>query len=276
MKVTTGVNIFGTAFFLPILVLGLIEIAAVRGTFDAPIVHLVGVLMITVASIVFWYYAGHAFRITGSFRLLIIALGLLFGGLLLLTHAIFSMDSFEYPAFFGRSEWYLRLAFLTMSLSLLMAVGFAERTVATRDRRRTILAISFLFLVLLVIAAFVVEGALVSGISVAATTGRWTPLGRFLQVASIMFFTVAALRYLHGAFMIRSEIALAFATGSVLFVIGELTYALGSRPYDAFFWASHLWYIMGFLAFVWGSYAGRITHHEDDGLRILKGKHRVP
>lgn len=263
MKVTNGISIFGAAIFVPILALGLLQVWSVQGIFVSPTIHLVVSLMIAVSSVIVWQYGERGFQVSGSSRIIAIAFGLLFAGLLRFVAALFFDGGFGIPIDPARAEWYVRIASMALSLSLLLAVGFHEQNVPQAQRRRVMGASTFLFLVLLGIALMLTEGALSQDVSVAASVGRWTPLGRFLQIASIMFFTVTGLRYLYGAFLIRSEVALAFATGAVLFVMSELTSALSQEGYDAFFWAAQLWLVMGFLAFVWGGQASRTTHHEE-------------
>lgn len=263
MKVTNGINVFGAAIFIPVLILGVLELFAEGGRpIEVPNLHLVTELTVFFAGIFFWYYAVRGFKIVGSFRMLVVAFGLLFAALLFFGHGLFETQVADGGLLFERAEWYKRLAALALALVLLIAVGFGEREVALRERRRTLAAMAVLFTVGIVVAIIVIESALASDVSVAATLARWTPLGRFLHVATIMFFTVGAIRYLYGAFLIRSEVALAFATGTVLFLMGEISYALSQARYDPYFWLSHLWFAMGYLGFVWGGYAARVTHHE--------------
>lgn len=259
MRATSGVNVFALAIFIPLLMLGLIGIGSMRGTLELPTLHLVLMSMVMVSGLVFWSYAVQSFRIAGGLRMFIIAFGLFFAALLFLGHSLFG-DAFGIQSL-ERAEWYNRIAVLALSLVLLLAVGFSERKIKVAERRGVLIAGAVLLLISLVIAFWMIEEALIAQVSVAAGFGRWTPLGRFLQAASILFFTVAAIRYLYGAFLIRSEVALAFATGAVLFMMGEISFAL-AQPHDAFFWVSHLWYVFGYLAFVWGGYAARVTHQE--------------
>gem|GEM_PF-4122427 len=264
MQAHSGITVFSTAIFIPILVLGLLQIFGVRGSFVSPAVHLVFLLMVMISGLFFWGFTARGFRITGSFRTLLIALGLTFAGFFYFGYGLFFNEYSSHLGFSdGRAEWYLRYAGVILSLTLLIAVGFSERIVKLAARRRILALTTALFVALLILSIFIIESAVGADIHVAATAGRWTPLGRFLQISTIMFFTVAAIRYLYGAFLIRSEIALACATGAVFFVMSELTYALTQEPYDVFFWASRLWLVMGYFAFVWGGYASQITHHEE-------------
>lgn len=263
MRAVNGVSMFGAAIFIPVLVLGLLQIVGARGVAMPAIVHLVLTLVIVVAGVRFWRDAVHVFAVTGSIRTFVIAFGLLFGAVLMFGHALFS----EWGILAGnadRAEWYARLGTFVVALALLVGVAVTERAVPLRERRPSAWTGGVIFLVLLGLAMALVEGARMVDVSVWAIQGRWTPLGRFLQITSIVALTVAAIRYLHGAFLIRSEVALAFATGTVLLTMAELTGALAVTPTDAPSLVAHLWTAMGYLAFVWGGFASRVGHHEGE------------
>ncbi|MDO8435460.1 MAG: hypothetical protein Q7S89_02150 [bacterium] len=263
MKVKSGITIFGGAIFVPVLFLGFLQIGSDHGVFRSLPIHLILSLVMVVSSVIFWHYAVRGFAVSGSFRTLVIALGLLYAGVGFLSHGLLS--TFEvYEVNVGRSGWYEHLAGLVLAIVLLLAVGFSERFVKQGKRRSTIAAAAFLLTTAIVTSIIFVNTALQLGITVGSTVGQWTPLGRFMHVATIMFFTVAAIRYLYGAFLIRSEIALAFGTGIVLFAMAELTSGISVQEYDPAFWVAHLWYATGFLAFIWGGYASNDGHHEGD------------
>ena len=263
MKVKSGITIFGGAIFVPVLILGFLQIGSAYGVFRSSPIHLILSLVMVVSSVIFWHYAVQGFAVTGSFRTLVIALGLLYAGVGFLSHGLLS--SFEvYAVNADRAQWYTHLASIVLATVLLLAVGFAERFVKEKKRRSTIAAAAFLLIVAIITSIVFVNAGLGLGITVGSTVGLWAPLGRFIHIATIMFFTVAAIRYLYGAFLIRSEIALAFGTGIVLFAMAELTAGASIQEYDPAFWVAHLWYATGFLAFIWGGYASNESHREAD------------
>lgn len=262
MKGTSGITIFASSIFVPVLILGMLHVGAVQGVFASLTVHSIAIVLIVLSGLAAWAVAMRGFLGTGSTRLMLIGTGFLAGTLLLALHGFFVAIMNQDSGIGGaRAEWYLRLGMLIVGVFLFLTIGFAERTVRS-SRRKLFSIILSLFAVALAVVGWWLGGAATrEHIVVAASAGLWTPLGRFIQIASILLLVLAAIRYLHGAFLIRSEPALAFATGIVLLAMSELTYAAVQISYDSFFWMAHLWIIMGFLSFLWGSMAaGQVPH----------------
>jgi hypothetical protein len=241
MKATNGVTIFGSAIFLPIFVLGILNIVAVGGVLVSPTLHTIAMLLIGICGVLASSYAFRGFREHGSRRLLLVGMGLLVGTILMVGHMFLGEGQLGTLAA-SRAEWHFRLGTLVLALFLFLAAGFHEKQIEASRRKSIGTGMAVLVLVLIAGGWLLMGSAVENNILVAATVGRWTPLGRFMQLASIMFLTVAAIRYLHGAFLIRSEAALAVATGTVLVVMAEFSYATIRQPLDSFFWAAHLWY----------------------------------
>ncbi|KKR04998.1 MAG: hypothetical protein UT32_C0024G0008 [Parcubacteria group bacterium GW2011_GWC2_39_14] len=264
MKVTNGINIFAASIFLPILLLGVFNISGINGIFYSPVSYAVISLVIFLLGVAILYYSIRGFLADGSLRLLLIGIGIFIGAVFIFIHTFFPDARFGFAYedgdFNTHFSWFLSLATLMMSVFLFLTVGLKERSVVIKRRLGILVINTLIVLVVLICSWFVVSTATEMGIVVSATAVRWTPLGRFLQAGTIMLLAVSAIRYLHGAFLIRSEVALAFATGIVLLVMSELTFAGVQVLFDPFFWAAHIWLLMSMLSFLWGSYVSQKTH----------------
>ncbi|MBI4281066.1 hypothetical protein HY628_02635 [Candidatus Uhrbacteria bacterium] len=249
MKLLSGVTMFGSAIFVPVMVLGFLAIQAPTGIFYSPDIHFLIHGMIFLSAVLFVYFSLQGFRQTGSLRLLIISAGILLSALLLLVH---SLSRFWDG---GRSGWYVWLGIVSAAFFLFLAVGLEERLVEARHRRWFLFGF-FCFITLALFFSFIlIERAMSSNILVEATLNRWTPLGRFLQITSNVLLATASIRYLHGAFIIRSEISLLFATGIVLLTMSTLTLGQSYDEFDISFWIAHVWALFGYVVFGLGVYA---------------------
>lgn len=264
MKITSGITVFASSMFLPVLVLGVLSVGTVQGVYQSSSAHAIAQILVLLAGIAAWAVAMHGFTTTGSVRLLLIGSGFFGGSLLLALHGLLTTSVNGHAGGFedAQAEWYSRLGMLLIGVFLFLTIGFAERNVKTSHRRLYAILMSAVVLLLVGGGWWLGELAPHANIVVAASAGLWTPLGRFLQIASILLLVLAAIRYLHGAFLVRSEPALAFATGIVMLAMSELTYASAQVSYDSFYWMAHLWLVIGFFSFLWGSVAAQQAPHE--------------
>lgn len=246
MRLSDAVNLFGAAIFVPVLVLGLLSIVSPYGVAYYPVLHMIIILVIMASGLLFAWYSVQGFRSTGSIRLLLLAIGLAWSAIFFIGHILFEFGAE------GRAEWYDRIAVFIAAIFIFLAAGFMERWIDRVHRMHIIWLAVLLTVAGIGMSVILIESALGQHIMVQATLERWTPLGRFLQIVSVVLLTTASIRYLHGAFIIRSEISLLFATGVVLLAMSELTFAQVAGSYDIAFWASHLWKALGFLSFLFG------------------------
>lgn len=264
MRVANGITIFASSMFVPVLILAVLNVTATQGVFISPITHAIGTLIIFLVGLASWYTAGRGFLRTGSMRLLLIGTGLFVGAVLFFIHGFISLVGVSSVGGLEDAcgEWANRFGALFLSIFLFITIGFSERTLVISRRKISVALFVVLAIILIAGSSWLGHLAADFGICVSASVGQWTPLGRFLQIASIMLLVVSAVRYLHGAFMIRSETALAFSTGIVFLAMSELTNAGVHVSYDAFFWTAHIWLLAGFLSLLWGTVVAQQVPHE--------------
>lgn len=252
MKITSGIIIFGSSIFIPTVILSILNILNFRMISVSPNSHLFFEAIPLFIGLLFSYYALQGFRITGSFRLALVGIGLIAGGIMYFSHALSVPGSKFGFASESLTAWQLGLGTIIVSLFLFLASAFDERLIAKNRRAIFIMMGTLIIFILVAVSLYAADKAVTHHIIVGITTARWTPLGRLLLLFSTVLLAVAAIRYLHGAFQIQSALSLFFATGVALILISEITFGMGVYSYDAFYWLSHVWRSLGYISFFYG------------------------
>ncbi|MBI4133384.1 hypothetical protein HY478_02100 [Candidatus Uhrbacteria bacterium] len=257
MRLTTGILTLGFTNVIPIIVLVYLGIISPDGTVPSPLAHSIVEALVAAMGILFAIYAFRSFRATGSLRLLIIALGLLIAGLLAVGHGVFQYTAVEWQ----RAFWYGRLAQLFIAVTLFLAGGIDERLVE-KGNRASVLVVTVL-LSLFLFVAFVFGAEMGLKYNLVTSVMQTDPAARFLQLASVILLATTFVRFLYGAFVIRSEIALLFSVGIFLLVMHDLTFASIMKLYDTHFWIAHVWKMLAYFAFLSGILVARHVSREE-------------
>ncbi len=255
MRITSGVLTLGFANVIPVIVLVYLGIINVGGVVVSPLTHSILGALTAAMGLLFAWYAYRGVQASGSLRLLIIGTGVLLASLLELGHSLAAYTYVEWQQAF----WYGRLSHLVVAVTFFLAGGLDERIYQAGRRAGAVIVTTLIALFLLALFALSTEVVLSRRLLESITQSE--PVMRFLQLAAIILLSAAFIRFLYGAFVVRSEIALLFAVSIFLFTMSELTFAGIVRLYDLQFWVAHLWTFLGYFTFLVGILVASRTPH---------------
>lgn len=246
MRLISGVTILGFTTIIPVAVLSILGILAPTNVFASPILHSILEGSLAVFGILFVFYAYHGYKASGSLRLLLIAGGLLFASFFSIGHSLFQYTPIEWQ----RAFWYGRAAQFFAAFILFLAGTLEERIISNIKRGETLVLTAVFITAGFGFLIWAIEYATRANLITAVTQAD--PTARFLQLASVVLLAASFIRFLHGAFIIRSNTTLMFSIGIFLLVMADLTFAITTSLYDGAFWMSHVWKVLAYLSFLSG------------------------